>query len=607
MAFVQGLQGKGPTSKEGVGAACKHFVANSLEGRKGNPVNRHNFDAHVSVEDLNDYYLPPFRACTQHAMGTMCSYNALNGVPTCANDWLLKSTLRENWNFSGYVVSDCGALEDIYNGHHYAVDATQASAQALNATVDVNCGNGAVYPKGLLQAYQQGWVTEATIRNSFARLARIQFRLGLFDPKSFNPRSDIQKVGSHGDLALEAALQSIVLLQNRNNILPLNPNSKLAVIGPHMNAKSVLLGNYHGSKCGCGESKQDNFDCIPSPIIALGKLSQHPITGVMGCDVSGHGLNEIELATRMAKESDVTVLLVGLNQREEREGYDRNQTTLPTGLQQELIEAVLGVASDKTVLVLVHGGSVSLGASVLAQTPAILSASYGGEAASEALAQVLFGLYNPTGKLAATMYPPSFADELSLEEMSVRVGVGRTHLYYKGTPEFPFGHGLSYSQWELEWDNDDNDDDKEDGLGSQDSSLDLWFLPNEPQLSSSVRVGVVVRNKGPFVGGQTVLLFWRPTPSLTSTLDIRERLIGFQGITSLAIDEETRVEFEIHPHDFALWDRTQNATQTLPGAYTLEARASDSCVVRTLHLHHHQPPQQKQPPQPAAWSSSLRG
>ena len=281
-AFVNGLQG-GDHEKIRVGACCKHYVANSLEHWYN--YSRHNFDAHISDEDLHDYYFPPFEECSKTAVGVMCSYNAVNGQPACANPWLLNDVLREKWNFSGYLVTDCGALGDVVYGHHYAVDGTQAAAMAKNASVDVNCGNGEYFPNGLLRAYKEKWVEESTIRQSFQRMATIQFRLGLFDAskkEQSNPVHDIESIGSphHKQLALEAALQGIVLLQNKNNLLPLDPTlkKKIAIIGPHLNATSALLSNYHGAACGCssdGSIKRDD-SCIETPFQAIARTVKFP-------------------------------------------------------------------------------------------------------------------------------------------------------------------------------------------------------------------------------------------------------------------------------------------------------------------------------------------
>jgi beta-glucosidase len=279
-AFVSGLQGAYSTTLHGdedklsriqVGASCKHFWANSLESW-GN-WSRHNFDAQIDDQDLNDYYLPPFAECTKQAVGVMCSLNSLNGQPACANPWLLQHVLRDRWNFTGYVVTDCFALGDVVHGHAYAKDAKEASMLANNATVDVNCGNGDYFPKGLMEAYHDGMVTETIIRDSFHRMAVVQFRLGLFNAKekeNYNPLEDIDVVGKvqHSKLALEAAQQGIVLLQNKNNLLPLDRNtaSRVAIIGPQIHASEALLSNYHGSKCDCSATsrgqKDNDFSCI---------------------------------------------------------------------------------------------------------------------------------------------------------------------------------------------------------------------------------------------------------------------------------------------------------------------------------------------------------
>ncbi|KAL3906976.1 MAG: hypothetical protein SGILL_009059, partial [Bacillariaceae sp.] len=459
--FVNGLQSISTTtlgsstredhlSRIRVGACCKHFVANSLE-RWGNAT-RHNFDAKIDERDLYDYYFPPFQECSKQAVGIMCSYNSLNGKPACTNPWLLQKVLRQEMKFNGYIVTDCGALADVVKGHGYASNDIQAAALAKNATVDVNCGNGQYFPEALLRAYNEGLVANSTIEESFRRMAIVQFRLGLFDwndKSNDNPSRAIETVGSpgHGQLALEAALQSIVLLKN-DNLLPLRKDTEelIAVIGPHINATEALLSNYHGSKCDCPGSERHgkHFDCIETPLHAIARNMQDPennIQSITGCNIAESDENEIEAAAKVAAASDVVILIVGLDNSQEREGMDRSETTLP-GLQTQLMHAILDVAAEKTALILIHGGALSLGNEVKDKAGAILSCGYGGQAASDALARVLFGDYNPTGKLASTWYPADYVNQLPLTEMGLRVGVGRTHMYYSGTAEFSFGHGL---------------------------------------------------------------------------------------------------------------------------------------------------------------------
>jgi len=558
---VQGLQGTSDATTSSsssiplVAAACKHFLANSLE-RWGN-TSRHSFDAHISKNDLHTYYLVPFRECTKHAAGVMCSYNAINGMPVCANEWLLSKVLRGDYGFDGYVVSDCGALEDIVSGHHAAVDATQAAAMALNATVDLNCGD--VYSKGLQKAYEAGMVDGQRVDEAFRRLAQIQFRLGLFDSKDSRPPEDIRTVGAHSSLAYEAALRSVVLLQNKGGILPLNQtlykeHSSLAMIGPHIHAKQAFLSNYHGQKCGCGFSESSHsYSCILSPLEAFSERFQGQIFAIEGCHIDGVKLNEIKLAQQQASTADVVVLVMGLDQSQEREELDRNETTLP-GLQVELVQSVLAVAAHKTILVLIHGGALSLSPKMLDQASAIVSSPYGGQEGASAIASVLFGEYNPTGKLSATMYNATFVRDVPLTDMSVSTGIGRTHLYYKGTPQFPFGHGLSYSNWELD--------------------IVSPFLHNDWDFeqTNAYQLDVNVTNVGPFLGSQTVLLLLKPPRKQTRLL---QKLVGFEGTGELQPGESQMLSFQIESNLLEIWRDALNTTSVEPGDYQLEAVASN--------------------------------
>ena len=465
-----------------------------------------------------------------------------------------------------------------------------------NATVDVNCGS--IYQESLPLALDEGQVEEITISESFERMARIQFRLGLFDSTKKdknNPEMDITLIDSpqHQQLALEAALQSIVLLQNKDSFLPLNMNEEksVAVIGPHIDGRAVFMGNYHGDRCGCsgdGDFLRD-FSCIESPLEAIKRKMKFPdqVKSVKGCNVADSDIMDIEKAKELAQNSDTVILFLGLDQGQESEGLDRVITTLP-GLQPKLMESVLDVAGDKTIIVLLHGGTVSLGEG-RSKAGAILSTGYGGEAGASAIASVLFGEYNPTGKLAATVYPPSFVDELKLTEMGLRIGVGRTYMYYSGEAEFPFGHGLSYSQWKLDW---------AYGKGNNEMSGQSDILPYlELHKFKSTPLHVSVQNLGPHAAGssQTILLFWRPTKTAKEgeTLDfslvdkfdkrrIRQKLIDFKETSILHVGESETLEFNLNWDDFALWDSSKNASVVLPGTYELVVKVADSQLVQYL-------------------------
>lgn len=455
-AFVTGLQHETNSGQrlQGVAGCCKHYLANSLESWNG--TDRHKFDARIDDDDLHNYYLPPFKDCvtsrsSTNVQGVMCSYNSVNGVPACANQYLLNTILRDRWNFDGYVVSDCGAIHDIISGHRYAKNNAEASALSKNASVDVNCGGTFQADDGLRKAlFEDGTVTREIVQRSFRRMAAVQFRLGLFNASSKkeaakHPERDVETINSpsHRNLALEAALQSIVLLENHNEFLPLDNNNNemksIALIGPHYNATEVFLSNYHGSKCGCNNNEKcqekrlnKDFSCIDTPLEAISRRFRHRTTQVrslLGCTVAGENdenfEEELEKATKLAMESDAVVLFLGLDDNQEREELDRTEITLP-GNQPKLLRKILEVAGDKTAIVLIHGGSISLGDdATTSQAGSILSAGYGGEAAAEAIARVLFGEYNPYGKLATTWYPSEYVRQIPLTEMGLRVGVGR--------------------------------------------------------------------------------------------------------------------------------------------------------------------------------------
>jgi len=453
-------------------------------------------------------------------------------------------------------------------------------------------------------------------------MASIQFRLGMFDSSknaASNPSQDFATVGApaHEKLAEEAALQSIVLLQNKQGLLPLDLDTisdkkqqhqnQFAVIGPHFNATSALLSNYHGAKCRCQEdgSIDKDFSCLETPLQAIAQKiksrnnNDHDdsiaLKYVKGCNIAGDDLDEIETATQVALDSDVVILFLGLDGSQESEGKDRYETTLP-GLQMKLMNSVLKAAGPKTIIVLIHGGSLSLGDAALESAGAIISAGYGGQAGSSAIASVLFGDYNPTGKLAATWYPSSFVHELPLTEMGLRVGVGRTHMYYNGTPEFAFGHGLSYSSWQLDW----VDQEEEDRhRGAVENPTALPSMAYSLQESGTLHIHVVIKNmKGPghstpgVAAGskQTLLLFYRPryetmaVPKRGSQM-LQQKLIDFQETSkALKVGQSELLEFEVDWNDFAVWDPVANSWTVLYGMYDIIVSTANSQVSRMLEL-----------------------
>ena len=305
-----------------ISACCKHYVAYSLENY--DDVDRHHFDANVTAQDMADTYLPAFEACASPSQGAgsciMCSYNSVNGVPVCASEEYL-SLARQDWKFDGYITSDCGAVEDVYNTHFYAKTPNDAVADVLKAGMDTECGQFFEY--NLKAAYDAGAIDEEHIDRALSHLFRVHMRLGRFDKNtSFNEIGlDVINSDAHQELAREAARQSIVLLKNLNNeALPLSVDDLsngggggLAVIGPNADAPKTMLGNYEG---------------IP-PYIITPLHGLQDIAGVenvhfsLGCDISKVSDEGFADAVSIVTQASAVIMIMGIDQSQESEGHDR--------------------------------------------------------------------------------------------------------------------------------------------------------------------------------------------------------------------------------------------------------------------------------------------
>jgi beta-glucosidase len=440
VAFIQGLQGDDPHYYKVI-ATAKHFAVHS-----GPESTRHSFDARPSERDLEQTYLPAFRAALVEgkADSVMCAYNRLDGVPACASDDLLVKRLRGQWGFQGYVVSDCGAVADIYRGHKFKPNAAEASAAAVKAGTDLTCGTEY---RALAEAVQNGLITEQEIDRSLERLFTARFKLGMFDPPERVPFSQIpyseNDSAAHRQLALEAARESIVLLKN-DGTLPLKPSvRRIAVVGPSAADAEALLGNYNGTPSK-SVTPREGIETLFAGKAEVRYAAGAPYTS----GASAEGL--LAEAVDLIKDSDVAILCVGLNPRLEGEemrvaipgfaGGDRTDIELPEP-QRKLIEAA--VATGKPVVVVLSSGS-ALAVNYAAQhAAAVLQLWYGGEEAGTALAETLSGANNPAGRLPVTFYK-SASQLPPFDDYSMN---GRTYRYFKGEVLYPFGFGLSYSKF----------------------------------------------------------------------------------------------------------------------------------------------------------------
>ena len=454
VVFVRGLQGEAdePDGESGSGrylkvvATPKHFAAHS-----GPEHERHHINVQVSEHDLWETYLPAFEACIVEgkAASIMGAYNRVNGEPCCASPTLLENILRQTWGFEGYVVSDCGAIRDIFQNHKFAGSLEEAVAVAVKAGCDLNCGQS--YP-ALVQAVRQGLLSEEDIDRSVKRLFQARFQLGMFDaPETVSYAQippEVIDSEAHRSLALQAARESIVLLKNQDACLPLPKTlKKLAVIGPNADEPTALLGNYNGTP-----------SRSVTPLAGIRAMLTNTAPGTVveyapGCGINGSDRSGFDEALALARQSDIVIFVGGLSQliegeegQEEgvQEGMksraDRAHLSLPE-TQQELLQA-LYQAGAQIVLVLLNGSPIALRWSV-EHLPAIVEAWYPGEEGGTALAEVLFGDYNPAGRLPITFYR-SVNDLPPFEDYHME---GRTYRYFRGKALFPFGFGLSYTSF----------------------------------------------------------------------------------------------------------------------------------------------------------------
>ena len=459
-----------------ISATCKHFAAYSLE------TDRFTFSANVSDKDWNDTYLPAFDACihaeqflndyfeiesgtttsSRGALGTMCSYNSVDGIPSCANTELLQKKLRHDWKYSGYVVSDCWAIANIYESHKSTSSLAEAAGVAISSGVDLDCGD-TVQGHGY-KALQEGYMTIQHVDRALSNLFGVLVDVGYFDQDEHSAQIEDDtpvQVQYHNQVALEAALQSIVLLKNgddESSPLPLSTikHRKVTLIGPLAHDKvrgkgDILLGNYHGVPTNIITPKDGLED--------LGlKVEYNQGCGVTDKSPKGNSsMQKEDVCQQMNDTIDATILIMGLSQDLESESLDRTTLLLPDA-QHEIIQQVSRCSkatspNSPVILVAITGGSVDVSEYKASKDiDAILYTSYPGQSGGQALAEVIYGVYNPSGRLTTTIYENSYMDEVALDDMQMRPhesSPGRTYRFYDGpSVVYPFGYGLSYSKWD---------------------------------------------------------------------------------------------------------------------------------------------------------------
>nr|BAJ90315.1 predicted protein [Hordeum vulgare subsp. vulgare] len=546
VGYVTGLQDAGAGGvTDGalkVAACCKHYTAYDVDNWKG--VERYTFDAKVSQQDLDDTFQPPFKSCVLdgNVASVMCSYNKVNGKPTCADKDLLEGVIRGDWKLNGYIVSDCDSVDVLYTQQHYTKTPEEAAAITIKSGLDLNCGN--FLAQHTVAAVQAGELSEEDVDRAITNNFIMLMRLGFFDgdPRqlafgSLGPKDVC--TSSNRELARETARQGIVLLKN-SGALPLSAKSikSMAVIGPNANASFTMIGNYEGTPCK-----------YTTPLQGLGaKVNTVYQPGCTNVGCSGNSL-QLSTAVAAAASADVTVLVVGADQSIERESLDRTSLLLP-GQQTQLVSAVANASSGPVILVVMSGGPFDISfAKASDKIAAILWVGYPGEAGGAALADILFGSHNPSGKLPVTWYPASYADTVTMTDMRMRPDTstgypGRTYRFYTGDTVFAFGDGLSYTKMSHSL------------VSAPPSYVSMRLAEDHPcraEECASVEaagdhcddlafdVKLQVRNAGEVAGAHSVLLFSSPPPAHNAPA---KHLLGFEKV-SLAPGEAGTVAFRV--------------------------------------------------------------
>ena len=534
-SMVDGLGGGNLSQKYATIATLKHFLAYAVPegGQNGNY-------ASVGIRDLHQNFLPPFRkAIDAGALSVMTSYNSIDGIPCTSNHYLLTQLLRNEWKFRGFVVSDLYSIEGIHESHFVAPTKENAAIQSVMAGVDVDLGGDAY--TNLCHAVQSGQMDKAVIDTAVCRVLRMKFEMGLFEHPYVDPKIAAKTVRrkEHIELARKIAQSSITLLKNENSILPLSKMiNKVAVIGPNADNRYNMLGDYTAPQ------EDSNVKTVLDGIIT--KLSPSRVEYVRGCAIRDTTVNEIEQAIEAARRSEVVIVVVGgssardfktsyketgaavaeegsVSDMECGEGFDRASLSL-LGRQQELLES-LQKTGKPLIVVYIEGRPLEKNwASEYAD--ALLTAYYPGQEGGNAIADVLFGDYNPSGRL-----PISVPRSVGQIPVYYNQKAPRNHDYVEvsSSPLYRFGYGMSYTTFEYS---------------------DLQVVQKSARC---FEVSFKVKNTGKYDGEEVSQLYMRD--EYASVVQPMKQLKHFERF-HLKKGEEKKVTFVLTEEDFFLVNYT---------------------------------------------------
>lgn len=544
--------------KHNLVATPKHFAVYSIPvgGRDG----KTRTDPHVAPREMHTLYIEPFRMAFQEAgaLGVMSSYNDYNGEPITGSHRFLTEILRQEWGFKGYVVSDSEAVEFISGKHKVASTYEDGIAQAVNAGLNVRTHftPPADFILPLRKAIADGKISQETLNERVAEVLRVKFWLGLFDNPYRGDGKQAERIvhsKEHRAVALEAARQSLVLLKNDKEMLPLSKSVRsVAVIGPNADEHDQLICRYGPANAPIKTVYQGIREMLPEAEVTYKKgcdiIDPHfPESDILDFPPTEEENRMMEEAVNAARQAEVVVMVLGGNELTVREDRSRTSLDLP-GRQEELLKAVCATGKP-VVLVLLDGRAASINYAA-AYVPAILHAWFPGEFCGQAVAEALFGDYNPGGRLAVTFpksvgqIPFAFPFKPGSDESSSTSVYGAL---------YPFGHGLSYTTF---------------------AYSDLVITPREQGVQGEVEVSCKVKNTGKVSGDEVVQLYLRDEVSSVTTYT--KVLRGFERI-ALKAGEEKKVHFKLRSQDLGLWDKNMNFCVE-PGSFKVMVGASSTDI-----------------------------
>lgn len=555
-AYVKGM-GSGDLSKAySMISTLKHFVA------YGVPEGGHNGNASsVGMRDLKENYLPPFGAAVKAgALSVMTAYNSIDGVPCTSNEYILKDVLHKEWGFKGFVVSDLGSIEGLKGSHFVAETMQDAAILAANAGLDVDLGGNAFL--NLISAVKENKIRESVIDTAVYHVLKLKFEMGLFENPYVDTKNVAKNVRTAENIALarKVAQQAVVLLKNNNNILPLGKNvNKVAVIGPNADNMYNQLGDYTAPQ------ERSNVKTVLEGVTA--KLGASKVQYVRGCAIRDTEDTNIEEAVSAARSSDVAIVVVGgssardfkteyietgaaivskgsISDMESGEGYDRSTLDL-LGKQMDLLKAVK--ATGKPVIVVyIQGRPLNMNWAD-ENADALLTAWYPGQEGGNAIADVIFGDYNPAGRLPISV--PRSVGQLPVY-YNKKNPKGHDYVEESKDPLYTFGYGLSYT------------------------TFDYSGLKINKKSPTDYEVSVSVRNTGNYDGEEVVQLYVRD--EVASTVRPIKQLRHFDRIP-LKRGESKTVTFQLTEEDFSIIDLKMNKTVE-PGKFTIMVGASSNDI-----------------------------